>query len=67
MATKIVNECCDCAVPGYPCQGEYCSRRRVTRYFCDRCDPYCENPLSFVHEVDGVMLCDICMDDLYGD
>lgn len=32
-----VNECCGCAVPGYPCLGDGCSMRHVPRYVCDRC------------------------------
>lgn len=32
-----VNECCDCAVPGYPCLGYGCSLRHVVKYKCDMC------------------------------
>lgn len=31
---KIENDCCDCAVPGYPCTGEH---KRVPHYYCDEC------------------------------
>ena len=34
---KIVDMCCGCAVPGYPCRGSLCERRRVEVYFCDEC------------------------------
>ncbi len=65
MAKKIENHCCDCAVPGYPCLGEACSRRHVEVHYCDRCDPYCEDPLEEVFEVDGLELCECCRDELY--
>lgn len=32
-----VNECCDCAVPGYPCLGSACSNRHVIYFKCDIC------------------------------
>ena len=32
-----VNECCECAVPGYPCLGSACSLRHVPRWQCDIC------------------------------
>lgn len=31
------NECCDCAVPGYPCLGSECPNRHVKHYCCDKC------------------------------
>lgn len=31
------NECCDCAVPGYPCLGDACHNRHVPHVFCDVC------------------------------
>lgn len=34
---REVNECCDCAVPGYPCMGNACHRRHVIRIYCDSC------------------------------
>jgi hypothetical protein len=34
---RIENHCCDCAVPGYPCLGEACSRRHVRVFYCDKC------------------------------
>ena len=34
---KVVNMCCGCAVPGYPCIGDLCERRRVEVYYCDKC------------------------------
>ena len=56
MSVKIVNECCDCAVPGYPCLGEACPRRNVEVYECDECGE--EMPRSEAYEVDGEHLCE---------
>lgn len=65
MAKRIENQCCDCAVPAYPCRGSLCPNRRVEVHYCDRCDPDCENPLADFYEVDGLELCDLCYDELY--
>lgn len=35
---RILNECCGCAVPAYPCLGDSCPNRRVPHYYCDRCE-----------------------------
>ena len=32
------NECCGCAVPGYPCIGDSCHLRHTRHYSCDICD-----------------------------
>jgi hypothetical protein len=56
MSVKIVNECCDCAVPGYPCLGEACPRRNVEVYECDECGD--EIPCDEVYEDDGEHLCE---------
>ena len=32
MAIRYQNDCCQCAVPGYPCTGEH---KRVPHYYCD--------------------------------
>lgn len=34
---KTTNECCNCATENYPCLGESCPRRKVTRFYCDKC------------------------------
>lgn len=34
---EYVNECCNCASPGYPCIGEACPNKNVPRYRCDVC------------------------------
>lgn len=34
---RYENDCCDCAVPGYPCLGDSCSRRHAIHIYCDVC------------------------------
>lgn len=34
---RIENDCCDCAVPGYPCKGDLCSLRHTKHIYCDGC------------------------------
>jgi hypothetical protein len=58
---RIESECCQCAVPGYPCLGSACPRRNVPVYYCDECDPKLEYPLEEVFEEDGK---DVCIDCL---
>lgn len=53
------NDCCDCAVPGYPCLGSSCSLRHNPHYYCDLCGDEVEN----LYEVDGLELCRACMED----
>lgn len=59
------DHCCDCATPGYPCQGASCPRRNVAVYYCDKCDPKCKYPLEEVYEVDGKDLCEECLKDMF--
>lgn len=61
-----VNECCMCAVPGYPCIGNDCHLKHVIRYQCDDCGV---DDLSSdeVHETDEGDLCDDCYKQLYSD
>lgn len=62
---KIENQCCHCAVPGYPCRGSACELRHVKVFFCDKCDPKCDDPLEDVYEVDGKDLCEDCLKKLF--
>lgn len=62
---RIENHCCDCAVPGYPCLGESCSRRHVEVFYCDECDPKCENPLEEVYDDGEQELCESCLLEKY--
>lgn len=64
------DECCDCAVPGYPCLGEHCSRRHVPHYYCDDCGEeiwwtgFNDEP----EEYDGKHYCKSCLTmNGYGD
>lgn len=56
MAKEITNECCDCAVPAYPCQGDSCPLRHVIRYVCDR-----RGDQTTLYECDGEELCESCL------
>lgn len=60
------NECCDCAVPGYPCRGEACSLRHVPKYQCDICgtDDLSEDEIT---EIDGQHICEECYEKHYED
>ena len=61
--TKYENHCCGCATPGYPCMGSSCPNRNVAVFYCDKCDPECENPLDIdeVYESEGDDLCESCL------
>lgn len=52
----FVNECCDCATPGYPCMGSACPRRRVEHFHCDKCKTEAK-----LYEYDGKELCEECL------
>lgn len=56
---RIENQCCDCAVPGYPCMGSSCPRRHVRIYECDDCGAELEQ--GELYEYDGEELCIDCI------
>ena len=60
------NDCCDCAVPGYPCLGDSCSRRHAIYYKCDFCrtDDLIEDDIV---EIDGYKICKECYEKEYGE
>lgn len=58
---RIENQCCDCAVPGYPCIGFSCPRRHVRIYECDECKDEVDQGELF--EFDGEELCIDCIKD----
>ena len=58
---EIVNMCCDCAAPGYPCRGSACPNRRVPVYYCDKCGA----ELDEVYEVGNEELCEDCLKDMF--
>lgn len=57
---KIVNMCCDCAVPGYPCRGSACPLTQVEVHYCDKCG----EELDDIYEVDDLELCEECLKDM---
>lgn len=57
---EIKNECCDCAAPGYPCQGDSCPYRHVKHYYCDNCG----DEVDELYVVDGEELCRDCLKKL---
>ena len=58
---KYENECCDCAVPGYPCMGSSCPNRNVKHPYCDKCKADCEE----LYDYDGEELCEDCLKDSF--
>lgn len=52
------NECCDCAVPGYPCLGDSCPNRHVKHYYCDECGEDVEK----IYRFEGEELCLDCIE-----
>jgi len=67
MAHYYNDECCGCAVPGYPCRGDSCPNRHVLRYRCDNCglDGLGEDNIRITD--DGEELCEECAMELYPD
>ena len=53
---RYENQCCDCAVPGYPCLGSSCPYVDVPVYYCDACD----NEIHTGYEIDGDHYCEGC-------
>lgn len=62
MGIRIENHCCDCAVPGFPCQGKLCPNREVEVRYCDHCD---EEICGDVYKVDGEDLCEYCLKEKF--
>ena len=52
------DECCDCAVPAYPCLGSNCPNRHVKHYYCDECKDDVEKLYRFY----GKELCLECIE-----
>lgn len=53
---KIENHCVCCDIPCIDC-----GRKRVPVFYCDKCDPKCEEPLEEVYESEGEELCESCL------
>lgn len=45
---RYENHCCDCAVPGYPCEGDACPNINVLVYYCDICSN--DSPAEYIFE-----------------
>lgn len=58
---KILNMCCDCAAPGYPCRGNACELRHVEVHCCDECG----TELNRIYEVDDGEYCRACHEELF--
>ena len=56
---RIENDCCGCAVSGYPCRGNACELRNVIHYYCDRCGDETQ-----LYEFDGQELCIDCIETM---
>lgn len=54
---KYEDECCDCAVPAYPCSGSRCPLKKVSHYYCDECEDECG-----LYDFDGEELCLNCIE-----
>ena len=55
---KILNECCNCAVPSYPCDPN-CSLKAVTHFYCDKC-----HEETKLYEYDGGEYCIDCIEKM---
>lgn len=59
---KIVkDECCDCAVPAYPCIGNTCPYKNVTHYYCDDCGVEGDEEFESLYYYEGSDLCINCI------
>ncbi len=56
---KIINECCDCAAPAYPCMGDSCLRQHVPHWYCDICEE--EFQPDELYDFDGKDFCKECL------
>lgn len=54
---RTENDCCDCAVPAYPCLGDSCPLRHQKHYYCDSRGDEVEN----LYRLDGMELCETCV------
>ena len=51
------NDCCDCAVPAYPCLGSSCPRRCVPHMYCDVCGDEADK----MYSCDELDICEDCI------
>lgn len=58
MAIRYEDDCCNCAVPGYPCTGEH---KHIPHYYCDGEDCGEEFYPSELYHFEDKMLCINCL------
>ena len=58
---RYENHCCECAVPGYPCEGKSCSQINVPVYYCD----FCDNDTCAEYDIDGEHYCKEHAEELF--
>lgn len=56
MAILYRNNCCNCAVPGYPCTGEH---KKVPYLVCDNED--CKKEVDELYKTEYGQLCESCL------
>lgn len=54
---RYKNECCDCAVAGYPCLGNRCPNQSVPHCYCDMCG---QEIYDEPHNECGMDICEQC-------
>lgn len=54
---RYENDCCDCAVPAYPCLGSLCPLRSVLHIYCDVCGDQADK----MYAVDDDDVCEDCL------
>ena len=54
---RVEDECCHCAVDGYPCLGDSCQNRHVKHYYCDKC----KDEVEKLYKYDGEEICEECL------
>lgn len=58
--TKIENDCCNCASPGYSCLGGSCLLTKVPHHYCDECGEE-----ATLYDCKGKELCAECVLKIY--
>lgn len=56
---KYHDECCNCAVPAYPCLDAYCPHKNVPHYHCDLCD--IDDSETDIYQYNYKTLCRECL------
>ena len=61
MGLVYENECCDCAVPAYPCLGDRCPLKRMPRLYCDEC----KEEVEVLYKTEKGLLCADCVLEMF--